>query len=404
MSELTEYEIRQFNNSINNINKILDGIEKENQRNVFDYYGLMSKLNQYCNDAKNAQKYVEKAIKEVTNGGKGIFFRKQGINDLLSMNINSLNDKVNKLSDNYSNKFKELLEGIGTLKNVEVDFSSDFTENDNDIFVFPVIGDDLENTQKDNPIDLNSENENSNSTQVTEVVKSCDVFEEKDESKQSELISNIDDVSTKKDENNITKKKIIIRKNTPLDSDEIKQLFIDRHLRYGISLNQLNEGIKFAGNNVDKNKILLGSMYAKYRDDLGNKDYFHILNDTDLLIEFLEENDKEECLNLLFGKFYLMVSGWKMAHSHYLSKESFDRLTIDPRICTKKIIDLNTYLQYDELTLMSKFESSKYVLLLSNALSEPFYDVSTSSKLMIVSYKHPNDFIKCSDTGFKRIN
>lgn len=77
MSELTEYEIRQFNNSINNINKILDGIEKENQRNVFDYYGLMSKLNQYCNDAKNAQKYVEKAIKEVTNGGKGIFFRKQ---------------------------------------------------------------------------------------------------------------------------------------------------------------------------------------------------------------------------------------------------------------------------------------------------------------------------------------
>lgn len=320
------------------------------------------------------------------------------------MNINSLNDKVNKLSDNYSNKFKELLEGIGTLKNVEVDFSSDFTENDNDIFVFPVIGDDLENTQKDNPIDLNSENENSNSTQVTEVVKSCDVFEEKDESKQSELISNIDDVSTKKDENNITKKKIIIRKNTPLDSDEIKQLFIDRHLRYGISLNQLNEGIKFAGNNVDKNKILLGSMYAKYRDDLGNKDYFHILNDTDLLIEFLEENDKEECLNLLFGKFYLMVSGWKMAHSHYLSKESFDRLTIDPRICTKKIIDLNTYLQYDELTLMSKFESSKYVLLLSNALSEPFYDVSTSSKLMIVSYKHPNDFIKCSDTGFKRIN
>lgn len=41
-------------------------------------------------------------------------------------------------------------------------------------------------------------------------------------------------------------------------------------------------------------------MYAKYKDDLANNDFFYILNDTDLLLEFLEDS-KDESLDLLFG-------------------------------------------------------------------------------------------------------
>lgn len=402
MPELSDYELRQINESIEEINEVLGDIQNLTNKNSFDYSRLYRKIKQYSDDANQSQKYVERSIRELTNGS-GVFFRKDGINDLFSKNVDVLNSKINELSSNYKSKFDELFSNIGKLSDIDT-FNSFSLSNDHDLFVFPVINanENVED-EKDDVADIVDETKNNKA-----------LFEENDESNeavtydettyQQNLISNIDEIlANKTTEKDIPKKKIIIRKNTPLDNDEIKQLFINRHLRYNLNLPQLNEGIKFAGNNVDKNKILLGAMYAKYKDDLANKDFFDILNDTDLLLEFLEDN-KDESLDLLFGKFFLLVSGWSMAHSHYLSRDSFDELTIDPRLSTRKIVELNTTLQYDELTLMQKFENSKYTLLLSNALKESFYDVPTAAKIMMVSYKHPDDFIKCSDLGFKRIN
>lgn len=402
MPELSDYELRQINESIEEINEVLGDIENLTNKNSFDYSRLYRKIKQYSDDANQSQKYVERSIRELTNGS-GVFFRKDGINDLFSKNVDVLNSKINELSSNYKSKFDELFSNIGKLNDIDT-FNSFSLSNEHDLFVFPVINanENVED-EKDDVVDIVDETKNNKA-----------LFEENDESNeavtydetsyQHNLISNIDEIlANETTEKDIPKKKIIIRKNTPLDNDEIKQLFINRHLRYNLNLPQLNEGIKFAGNNVDKNKILLGAMYAKYKDDLANKDFFDILNDTDLLLEFLEDN-KDESLDLLFGKFFLLVSGWSMTHSHYLSRDSFDELTIDPRLSTRKIVELNTTLQYDELTLMQKFENSKYTLLLSNALKESFYDVPTAAKIMMVSYKHPDDFIKCSDLGFKRIN
>ena len=402
MPELSDYELRQIDESIEEINEILSDIEKLSNKNSFDYSRLQRKIKQYSYDANQSQKYVERSIRELTNGS-GIFFRKEGINDLFSKNVDLLNSKINELNSNYRKKFDELFSNIGKLSDIDISNSISLSD-DHDLFVFPIVNE-YENAEdeKDDVFDIADETVN-NKTLLEENNEPNEVVTYEETSNQQNLISNVDEIlANETTEKDIPKKKIIIRKNTPLDNDEIKQLFINRHLRYNLNLSQLNEGIKFVGNNVDKDKILLGAMYAKYKDDLANKDFFYILNDTDLLLEFLEDS-KDESLDLLFGKFFLLVSGWSMAHSHYLSRDSFDELTIDPRLSTRKIVELNTTLQYDELTLMAKFENSKYTLLLSNALKESFYDVPTAAKIMIVSYKHPDDFIKCSDLGFKRIN
>lgn len=403
MPELSDYELRQINESIEEINEVLSDIENLSNKNSFDYSRLQRKIKQYSYDANQSQKYVERSIRELTNGS-GIFFRKEGINDLFSKNFDLLNNKINELNSNYRKKFDELFSNIGKLTDLDI-YNNISLDDDLDLFVFPIVNEnDNDEVEKENIADIVDETEANDNKLIEENYETNAAVTYEETSNQQDLVSNIDKIlASDTTEKDIPKKKIIIRKNTPLDNDKIKQLFIERHLRYNLNLSQLNEGIKFAGNNVDKNKILLGAMYAKYKDDLANKDFFYILNDTDLLLEFLEDS-KDESLDLLFGKFFLLISGWSMAHSHYLSRDSFDKLTIDPRLSTRKIVELNTTLQYDELTLMHKFENSKYTLLLSNALKESFYDVPTAAKIMIVSYKHPNDFIKCSDLGFKRIN
>ena len=103
MPELSDYELRQINESI----EVLSDIEKLSNKNSFDYSRLQRKIKQYSYDANQSQKYVERSIRELTNGS-GIFFRKEGINDLFSKNFDLLNNKINELNSNYRKKFDEL--------------------------------------------------------------------------------------------------------------------------------------------------------------------------------------------------------------------------------------------------------------------------------------------------------
>lgn len=74
MPELSDYELRQINESIEEINEVLSDIENLTSKNSFDYSRLYRKIKQYSDDANQSQKYVERAIRELTNGS-GIFFK-----------------------------------------------------------------------------------------------------------------------------------------------------------------------------------------------------------------------------------------------------------------------------------------------------------------------------------------
>ena len=60
MPELSDYELRQINESIEEINEVLSDIEKLSNKNSFDYSRLQRKIKQYSYDANQSQKYVER--------------------------------------------------------------------------------------------------------------------------------------------------------------------------------------------------------------------------------------------------------------------------------------------------------------------------------------------------------
>ena len=54
MPELSDYELRQINESIEEINEVLSDIEKLSNKNSFDYSRLQRKIKQYSYDANQS--------------------------------------------------------------------------------------------------------------------------------------------------------------------------------------------------------------------------------------------------------------------------------------------------------------------------------------------------------------
>ena len=401
MAELSTYDIEKIEDITSNITKILSNLSDASFDDV-DFERAEDSLKEYAKDGEKAKNYCVEVINDILK--ERAFLSRDGeLNKFINENLNNLNKKLKDLNSDYTNKIQTILKDI-----IDVDNSlNEF--NDEIIFSYEENLDD----EYDSLIEIENNDNEEIEFQENEEVEEPSLIEEKNSSLNSGLISNIDDIlGHKKDESSVTSsetkytsnKKIVIRKNTPLDSDEIKELFIIRNSRYNLRLDELNAGIEFAGNNVDKSKILLGAMYKKYSNDLKNKDYFDLLRDIDLIIEFIQESDKVESLNLLFSKFYLLVSGFSMAHSCDQRREPFENVNVDPTLVTRKIIEINNSLNFDEVTLMDMFVKSKYAVELFNSLSNPFYDLVTSSKIMIVSYKNPNEILYCKDLNFKRLN
>lgn len=401
MAELSTYDIEKIEDITSNISKILSNLSDASFDDV-DFERAEDSLKEYVKDGEKAKNYCVEVINDILK--ERAFLSRDGeLNKFINENLNNLNKKLKDLNSDYTNKIQTILKDI-----IDVDNSlNEF--NDEISFSYEENLDD----EYDSLIEIENNDNEEIEFQENEEVEEPSLTEEKNSSLNSGLISNIDDIlGHKKDESSVTSsetkytsnKKIVIRKNTPLDSDEIKELFIIRNSRYNLRLDELNAGIEFAGNNVDKSKILLGAMYKKYSNDLKNKDYFDLLRDIDLIIEFIQESDKVESLNLLFSKFYLLVSGFSMAHSCDQRREPFENVNVDPTLVTRKIIEINNSLNFDEVTLMDMFVKSKYAVELFNSLSNPFYDLVTSSKIMIVSYKNPNEILYCKDLNFKRLN
>ena len=401
MAELSTYDIEKIEDITSNISKILSNLSDASFDDV-DFERAEDSLKEYAKDGEKAKNYCVEVINDILK--ERAFLSRDGeLNKFINENLNNLNKKLKDLNSDYTNKIQTILKDI-----IDVDNSlNEF--NDEISFSYEENLDD----EYDSSIEIENNDNEEIEFQENEEVEEPSLTEEKNSSLNSGLISNIDDIlGHKKDESSVTSsetkytsnKKIVIRKNTPLDSDEIKELFIIRNSRYNLRLDELNAGIEFAGNNVDKSKILLGAMYKKYSNDLKNKDYFDLLRDIDLIIEFIQESDKVESLNLLFSKFYLLVSGFSMAHSCDQRREPFENVNVDPTLVTRKIIEINNSLNFDEVTLMDMFVKSKYAVELFNSLSNPFYDLVTSSKIMIVSYKNPNEILYCKDLNFKRLN
>ncbi len=98
------------------------------------------------------------------------------------------------------------------------------------------------------------------------------------------------------------KKRIVIKNDTPLDNEEIKQLFIDRNQKYHLTLDELNEGIRNAGSNVDKEKILYHASLARRINALNEGSYWNYADAVGHALNIAKTSDKlEDVLAMIFG-------------------------------------------------------------------------------------------------------
>lgn len=207
MPELSDYELRQINESIEEINEVLSDIEKLSNKNSFDYSRLQRKIKQYSYDANQSQKYVERSIRKLTNGS-GIFFRKEGINDLFSKNFDLLNNKINELNSNYRKKFDELFSNIGKLTDLDI-YNNISLDDDHDLFVFPIVNEnDNGEVEKENIADIVDETETNDNKLLEENYPTNAAVTYDETSNQQDLVSNIDEIlASDTTEKDIPKKK-----------------------------------------------------------------------------------------------------------------------------------------------------------------------------------------------------
>lgn len=411
MQELTDYDIRHINESIEKIETIFSNTNKkiEQSNRYSDYKELRNRLNSYVKEAEVAQKSLEKSIKTVIDGNKGFFNNKDGINDLINKQLSILNNNLNDLSKNFSKSAKAIIGSINNASKPDlITITTDFDNilsNEKELNIFDDKNESLKSNEiieKDN-VEYEDTNLSSQTDSTLGDTSQNSLTSSTNES--NDLISDINsilDIPLEKEESK-KQKRIVIRKNTPLDNDEIKNLFISRKSRYCLNLEQLNYGIEYAGNNVDKDKILLGAMYKKYTDDFNNGDYFYLINDSRLIREFLI-NEPKKALEFLFGDFLLFCSGYANAHALAPWRAEFSSTYIDPRILSSQILELNKTLNLSKEELKKSFIESKTVREIFSKLQKPFFDIETSSEIMLKAYESPNEFLNCSKLGFRRIN
>lgn len=456
MAQLDPNEIRKIEESIKNINSTLSSINRtlskhsnSNNRNISQKLNSFTKETEAFN--KSLNKIVNKAI-----SGSGTFFRTEGFNDFINKQINKLNEKANKLFDDSNSKIRELISNLDNLNLVAIengtitkefvdnpyaiysaeeeedDNDSSFAEdkntsnnsidnNDNGDSQYNIekdendtnedfdLDNDIDSEEENDEEDLDYENEDEDNDAEEDEVGDLDDddFDDFVDSltgiiEEELLNSTKNDEEVKEEEQSTKEKRKVIRKNTPLDTDEIKNLYIQRNPRYNLNLSQLNQGIQDAGTNVDKNEILKFAMYAKLKDDMNGNDFFYVLNDVKLLLEF-NKDDKTESLNLIFLNFLLYSTGYSSAHSKALYRDDFDQSYIDPRLCSYPLIDINGGEKTEE-ELYDIYINGKYVNELFGKLPKPFFDVKTCAKIMLIAYKNPDSFLKLNNLGFRRIN
>lgn len=412
MPELTDYDIRHINESISKIQSTFSGISKKiGQTNIHsDCRALESRLSSYVKEAQDSQRSLERSIKVAIEGSRGFFSSKDGVNDLINKQITKLNDNLSNLSEEFSKSVEAIIGSISAASKpdliaITADFDNIVSKDtklngfeDEEGSSVPFNGGNVEEPKENEDVGL------SDSDVVAEnEEKAQDSSASKDEGLISDIGAVLATQLPEKEEESKKAKRVVIKKNTPLDNDDIKKLFISRKGRYSLNLEQLNYGIEFAGNNVDKNKILLGAMYKKYTDDLNKGDYFFLLNDSRLIREFLDD-DPKQALEFIFGDFLLFCSGYSCAHAYAPWRCDFSNVYIDPRMLSSELVELNEKLNLSKDDLKKCFVESKPVQEIFSKLEKPFFDIETSSEIMLKAYESPTEFLDCSKLGFRRIN
>lgn len=507
MAELSDYDIRQIENSIKEFsdtyNKIVKNISKDRFRSGLEK--ALSRLNTYSKEEQQALKQAEKTIDKMMNGSG--FFSSGGLNKILEKKINESQKQIGGIISDYNdtlNNIYNALPKIGVKGTTgfsfdETDYSGDL-DYDNDDFDVDNGNDstgfsfstsfsededgetyEVESIVSDSSVSLYSEtsplsefvtdrktevigiNAISNPnlkiircTNVKEVkangFKGCSsleliVFSKEINSINSNAFRGIPDncviafesdeiralscfsdpscidgrkvifdysngdersakVSEYKKPEPVQEKKIRITKTTPLDSNEIKTKFLERNYKYGLNMEELNKAIELAGTNVDKDAIVYEGLKLRKNRALAENSYWDFANTMGHLLKIeRSKGNIEEALSIIYGLLFLDSSGSRMIKGRYNPYlQEPELMQYHPKMELGDLYEIvrNNNLSADVLS--EGYRNSAYVKELSSRITNSYYSVEDSIKLMHMALQNPDYPFYPAQSGIRRKN
>lgn len=201
-------------------------------------------------------------------------------------------------------------------------------------------------------------------------------------------------------------KRAIIKKDTPLDNNDIKSLFLERNAKYALNVDELNKGIECAGTNVDKDAILFYALLARRERALNDGSFWDYASALNYAIKLGKTTvNKDEILSIIYGLLFLNSSGYRMVNGKYNPyKDNPDRLCYDPRIELGVLFEIITAHNISNEELVEGYKQSKYVNELNKHMQEPYYTIDDSIKLMLMALKTPDYPFYPAKSGIIRIH
>ncbi len=405
MAEFNDYQSQQIQRIVSNVSSQISKLERAiSYTNFnFDIDSAYNSISRYTQTSASAKKQADEIFKTAIKGS-GFFFHRAGFNELVNNKAREIEQKTWNIIDEYDKAVNELLVDLEKLDGIVS--STDIFEEEKyagdsifDVFFNVQATTQSKNSDADakTEVPLSKVVEESN----TEVfVDSLTAVLENKEIIQKETTPTVAPIEEQQTSKSQTKKRVVISKNTHLDNDEIKTLFLSRHVDCNLTLEQLNKAIDVVGNDVDKDAILLEAMVIRVKECIETFNYFYCYTTLRKAIDIaLKLGNAEKALELLCALFFVESSGYIMALPNNRERRSIEETQIDPRITSKIILQLQEMQSLSEEELILAYKQTELVQILFASMPMPLFDVENSAKIMALSFRQPYEFLPCKNLG-----
>ena len=395
MADLSDFEVREIKESISRFSKKYSEISSALSCARYDstISSAESKLSTYARAEDAALKAAQKIIEKGYSGSGG-FFSREGFDRMLSKKSEEFGNKVLKILSDYGTTISQIQSALPKIGGASVDysrFSSSDYSGDTEFNVF--------SADSSFAASVNTE-----SIRTANVVEKEEISFEDEKTDDSPLVAepvNVViprenktprvEVRSKPATEQKTSKRIVIKANTPLDTVEIKETFLNRNAKLGLTMAELDQGIVAANSDTDKDRILFEALKIKRLRDLEENSFWNYAISLQEIIKLSRKFELEdEALSAIFGLFFLDSSGYRMVNGKYNPyKQDGTQMYYHPKMQMADLCEIRASHPLSDDELAKKYRSSQYVLELNNKIKDAYYTIEDSISLMLMALKDP---------------
>lgn len=199
-------------------------------------------------------------------------------------------------------------------------------------------------------------------------------------------------------------KRIVIKANTPLNTIEIKETFLNRNAKLGLTLSELEQGIVAANSDTDKDRILFEALKIKRLRDIEENSFWNYATSLQEILKLSRKlNLVDEALNAIFGLFFLDSSGYRMINGKYNPyKQDASQMYYHPKMQMNDLYEMQKEHTLSNEELAQRYKESPYVIELNKAIKDAYYSVEDSIKLMLMALDNADYIFYPAQSGIIR--